>query len=110
MRLWLLNARDKPNALELRKATRDAHRAYIYRKDLPAEMVFGSPLLDEGGEMCGTWLVLMAAEKSDVEAFSAGDPYVHAGLFQSIEILEVHPTFDWEPKVENLRKQLDDSA
>ena len=60
MPLWLFTARDKPGRLEPRKATRPTHRDYITRKDLPAEMVFGSPLLDENGDMNGTWLVLLA--------------------------------------------------
>ncbi|HCH99669.1 MAG TPA: hypothetical protein DFJ59_02640, partial [Alphaproteobacteria bacterium] len=75
MHLWLFTARDKPGRLETRKATRPTHRDYITRKDLPAEMVFGSPLLDENGDMNGTWLVLLADSKADVEAFCAGDPY-----------------------------------
>ena len=64
MPLWLFTARDKPGRLETRKATRPTHRDYITRKDLPAEMVFGSPLLDENGDMNGTWLVSVWREES----------------------------------------------
>ena len=107
MPLWLFTARDKPGRLETRKATRPTHRDYITRKDLPAEMVFGSPLLDDNGDMDGTWLVLLAETKADVEAFCAGDPYrVVADLFDTTEIRQLAPGFDWTPKVEDLEDRL----
>ena len=47
----------------------------------------GSPLLDDNGDMDGTWLVLLAETKADVEAFCAGDPYrAVADLFDTTEI------------------------
>ena len=106
MHLWLFTARDKPGRLETRKATRPTHRDYITRKDLPAEMVFGSPLLNENGDMNGTWLVLLADSKADVEAFCAGDPYSAANLFETTEIRQRAPGFDWTPKVEDLQARL----
>ena len=107
MPLWLFTARDKPGRLETRKATRPTHRDYITRKDLPAEMVFGAPLLDDNGDMNGTWLLLLADHKADVEAFCAGDPYRAADLFETTEIRQLAPGFDWTPKVENLKHRVD---
>ena len=93
MPLWLFTARDKPGMLETRKG-------------LPAEMVFGSPLLDENGDMNGTWLVLLAETKADVEAFCAGDPFSAADLFDTTEIRQLAPGFDRTPKVEGLQARL----
>ena len=92
MPLWLFTARDKLGACS--KPARPPPpptEDYITRKDLPAEMVFGSPLLDENGDMNGTWLVLLAETKADVEAFCAGDPYSAADLFETTEIRQLAP-------------------
>ena len=69
-------------------------------------MVFGSPLLDENGDMNGTWLVLLAETKADVEAFCAGDPFSAADLFDTTEIRQLAPGFDRTPKVEGLQARL----
>lgn len=76
---------DKPDHLEVRKANREAHLAYIAATGV-VEMA--GPFLDEGGGMCGSLVVL---EVSDVQAardWAAADPYALAGLFAGVEIRE----------------------
>ena len=45
---FVLTATDKPNALELRMATRQAHLDYVRGSDL---VKLGGPLLDAAGEI-----------------------------------------------------------
>lgn len=80
---FVLTATDKPNALELRMATRQAHLDYVRGSDL---VKLGGPLLDAAGEMSGSLLVLEAADLAAAEAFAAADPYAVAGLFEKVEL------------------------
>lgn len=81
---FALIARDKPGALETRKANRDAHLAYVEETGVVA---LAGPLLDDAGEMCGSLLVLEVDDRGAAEAWAAGDPYAKAGLFDSVEII-----------------------
>lgn len=82
--LFVIHAKDKPDSLELRQATRPAHVEYLGQFDTPV----GGPLLDENGQMCGSCIILEAADRAAAEAFVAGDPYGKAGLFESVELHE----------------------
>jgi uncharacterized protein YciI len=81
--MFLLICRDKPDALEIRKANRDAHLAYA--KESGVVSVAG-PTLDDNGAMTGSVLALDVATRAEAEAFAAKDPYALAGLFASVEI------------------------
>ncbi|MEZ5379955.1 MAG: YciI family protein [Acidimicrobiales bacterium] len=83
---YVVFALDKPNSLELRKSTREAHLAYLSQFNVAA----GGPLLDDDGNMCGSMVVYEADSKADVEAAAAGDPYAQAGLFESVTIREIN--------------------
>lgn len=93
---WLLIARDRPGTEKIRAVTREEHRSYIWRDDLPAKLLLGSPIAStaDGTGMQGSWLLLSASCLADVEAFAARDPYSLANLFESTEILPVHEGFD----------------
>lgn len=80
---FALIAKDKPGALEVRKANRDAHVAYLKSSDA-VEMA--GPFLDENGEMCGSLIILDLPDMAAAEAWAAQDPYKAADLFQSVEI------------------------
>lgn len=79
---------DKPGALDLRMKTRPAHLAYI--EGSGAQLLYAGPLLADNGEtprgslFIGEFVSLEAAR-----AFNKADPYVIAGLFESVA---VHPT------------------
>ena len=87
---YTLICRDKPGALDIRKANRDAHLAYARESGL---VRLGGPLLDEAGEMAGSLLVLDTDERSAAEAFARDDPYGRAGLFASVEIAAMKLVF-----------------
>lgn len=74
---------DKPGSLEIRKANRDAHLAYI--ADSGGHILQAGPFLDDAGEMCGS-LLIFEGGRADVEAWAANDPYAKAGLFASVVI------------------------
>ena len=83
MRVALI-CRDRPGALELRKANRQAHLDYIAAS---GAVEMAGPLI-EGGEMAGSLLILDVADVAAAEAWAAGDPYAKAGLFESFTIRE----------------------
>ena len=80
---FALIAKDKPGAIEIRKANRDAHVAYLKSTDA-VEMA--GPFLDGNGEMCGSLIILDLPDMAAAEAWAAQDPYKAADLFQSVEI------------------------
>jgi uncharacterized protein YciI len=84
MPLFVLNCHDKPNSLDLRIATREAHLAYV-RPHLD-KLKLGGPLLDASGDMAGSLMIMDVADRAAAEAFSANDPYTKAGLWSRVEI------------------------
>ena len=83
MPLFVLICRDKPGALAVRQANREAHLTYAQGS---CAVVLGGPFLDEGGAMCGSMLVIEAEDRAAAESWAAGDPYNKAGLFESVRI------------------------
>ena len=82
--LFVIHAKDKPDSLHIRKATRDAHLAYMADFHTPV----GGPLLDADGNMCGSCIILDVEDRAAAEAFVAGDPYGAVGLFESVDVHE----------------------
>ncbi len=85
MDCYLMIAKDKPNSLELRLATRPKHVEYL--NQFPDAVLMGGPLLNEKGEMCGTMLVYNTTVEAEARKLIENDPYSLAGLFQSVELL-----------------------
>jgi hypothetical protein len=83
MAVFVLMCIDRPGALDLRLATREAHLAYV-RERLSMVKLAG-PLLDAAGEMAGSMFILEAPDQAAVEAFNAADPYQRAGVFERVE-------------------------
>ena len=84
MALFILVCFDKPNSLDLRMATREAHIAYA--RERVAIVKVAGPMLDEAGAMAGSLFIIEADDRAKVEAFNADDPYQKAGLFGQVEI------------------------
>lgn len=82
--LVALIARDKPGALPIRMENRPAHVEYL--KSSTAVQQAG-PLLDEGGEMCGSLIILDVSDMAEAQAWVAHDPYGKAGLFEKVELI-----------------------
>ncbi len=90
MTIFAIHCVDKPNSLELRLATREAHLAYMggFREQLR----LGGPMLDEAGDMAGSMILLEMETLAEAQAFAASDPYNQAGLFERVHISAFRPT------------------
>lgn len=82
--LIALIARDKLGALQIRLDTRAEHVAYLKSSGAVSQ---AGPLLDAAGDMCGSLVVLDVADMAEAKAWAAADPYAHAGLFASVELI-----------------------
>lgn len=81
---FILYCKDKPGALELRLANRQAHLDYV--KNSTSVRIGGPILGDDGDSMAGSVLVLELDTLAQAKAWSDADPYTKAGLFSSIDI------------------------
>ncbi|HET9161450.1 MAG TPA: YciI family protein [Caulobacteraceae bacterium] len=84
MSLFVLHCLDKPNNLQGRMDAREAHLAYV--KDSGASFRMGGPYLDEAGQMVGSLIIIETDDLAAAKAWSANDPYVRAGVFETVEI------------------------
>ncbi|PCD76638.1 YciI family protein [Pseudothioclava arenosa] len=82
--LYAVICRDKPGQLQTRLDTRAAHLAYIEETGIVA---MAGPFLEDG-QMCGSLVILDADSLDAAKAWAAGDPYAHAGLFESVSVQE----------------------
>jgi len=77
--------RDKPNGLQIRLDTREAHLAYIKETGV-VEMA--GPFLDPEGAMCGSLIILTVETLRDAQTWADNDPYAKAGLFEKTRVEE----------------------
>ena len=82
--LYAVICRDKPGQLQTRLDTRAAHLAYIEQTGIVA---MAGPFLEDG-QMCGSLVILDTDSLDAAKAWAAGDPYAHAGLFESVSMQE----------------------
>lgn len=75
---------DKPGSLDIRKANRDKHLAYLAE----TKAVQAGPFLDAAGDMCGSLVILDLPNRAEAEAWAENDPYAKAGLFLKVRIEE----------------------
>ncbi len=85
MPLYMMLCTDKPGAIETRKATREAHLAYVAETGCVS---LAGPLLDDAGEMAGSLIVLDLPDIAAAKEWGANDPYARAGLFESVRLQE----------------------
>lgn len=75
---------DDPAKPGLRQRLRASHLRYmIAHREV---ILFGGPLLDDGGRTIGSTFALSYARRAEVEAFLAREPYACGGLFASVAI------------------------
>lgn len=80
--MYALICTDKDGALEVRKANRESHLAYLESSPI----VLAGPFQDETGAMIGSLIVIDLETRAEAEAWAANDPYAKAGLFQKVRI------------------------
>jgi uncharacterized protein YciI len=89
--LFVITWIDKKDSLALRLSVREAHLAFA--RDT-GRIKLGGPFLDDEGQMCGSLMIVEAADLDEAKAWHANDPYVKAGLFASSEIRPWKATFN----------------
>lgn len=76
---------DKPDHVDLRLATRNAHLAYL--TEHAPRVKLGGAFLDSAGEKpIGSMLIIEAEHEAAARTLLAADPYAQAGLFASVEL------------------------
>jgi len=84
--LFSIHCVDKTDeGLALRKANRPAHLEYL-EANIDKVKFAGPTLTDDGQTPTGSLILIEAADRSEAEAFAAGDPYAKAGVFESVTI------------------------
>ena len=83
--LFAAMCHDKPDHLDLRLATRDAHVAWL--KGMGDRVRIAGPFFDATGEiMQGSIVVIEAESFAEARAIFATDPYAAADLFRDVEV------------------------
>ncbi|MCH2163650.1 MAG: YciI family protein [Marinovum sp.] len=82
--LIALLAHDKPGALSVRQGTRADHLAYIEATGVVQQ---AGPILDDGGDMVGSLIILDVADMDAARDWAANDPYAKADLFAEVKLL-----------------------
>ncbi|WP_435140184.1 YciI family protein [Pseudopelagicola sp. nBUS_19] len=90
MRIALI-AKDRPGALDIRKANRDAHVAYL--KGSGDTIESAGPFIDDAGNMCGSLIILRVEDMAAAQSWAAKDPYKQADLFASVELVVWNKVF-----------------
>ncbi len=90
MTIFAIYCVDKPNSLELRMATREAHLAYV--GSFRDQLRLGGPMLNENGDMAGSIIMVEMETLAEAQALAAGDPYNQAGLFERVDITAFRPS------------------
>ncbi|MFL9992781.1 YciI family protein [Paraburkholderia sediminicola] len=86
---WIVYCTDKPGALVLRDANTPQHRAYL--ESGPITLVTSGPLVDDTGEnKIGSFFLVEAQTRAEVEAFNRNDPLFAAEVWGEIRIHRFH--------------------
>ena len=80
--LFVAVCTDKPGALERRLAVRPKHLEWIAAQG--ARLRLGGPMMDAEGKTVGSLFLWEGDSRDEVEALAAQDPYMQAGIFESV--------------------------
>ncbi|MEL7547016.1 MAG: YciI family protein [Pseudomonadota bacterium] len=97
MPLYLINARDKVDSLDLRIATRTEHLNWVGNA-LDKVLMAGPVLAEDESTMAGSTFVIEAESLEAARRWAAEDPYKKAGLFDRVEIIPFKWTIGDGPK------------
>ena len=90
--MFMVHCKDKPGHLQTRLDNRAAHLEYM--KAHIAKLAIGGPLqTDDRQGMIGSLLVVDMADRAELDAFLAADPYAKAGLFESVTVTPFKKVF-----------------
>jgi len=87
MKHFLIYTEDKSGSLDIRKANRDAHLAWL-GSDPKVDLISAGPWLDTDGLMAGSLVIVAANSLQTVEDWLENDPYKKAGLTGFLRVRE----------------------
>jgi hypothetical protein len=83
--LFVIHCLDKPDAADARAANMQAHKSYVDTK--PIKILLSGPLTsDDGTKIVGSFFMVEAAGRADVQQFQANDPLFKAQIWDSVEV------------------------
>ncbi len=84
---YMVYCLDKPGHAHVRADNRAAHLDYLKSPTWAPKIISAGPLLtDDGTGMVGSLILMDFKDRSEADAFLAGDPYGKAGLFASVSV------------------------
>ncbi len=83
---------DKPDALNIRVATRGEHVAYL-KANQHRLIAAGGLTEDDGTGGLGSILLVDTDDRADAEKFAADDPFTKAGLFEKTFVMRWRKAF-----------------
>jgi hypothetical protein len=84
--MFVVHCKDKPGHSQVRLDNRAAHLEFL-NKHLAHVVAAGPVQTDDRTGMVGSVLILDYADRAELDAFLAADPYAKAGLFESVTVL-----------------------
>jgi uncharacterized protein YciI len=97
---FLVMAKDGTDegAIERRTRTRPSHLESIEPLVDSGNVLVGGALLSDAGDMIGSMVLVDFADRKDVDAWLASDPYVTGGVWQEIEVTPFRTAVGaWQP-------------
>jgi len=91
LRRFLIIGHGKPGMTAARDALLAEHRRYFEDRGYLERLIARGPLLsDDGEEWRGSAILAELRDRAAVDAMLAGEPYVRAGLYASVEVHDWH--------------------
>lgn len=78
-----------------RMDAREAHLALVRKMRAEGKTLFGMALLDDAGNMIGSMMAFNFADRAELDAWMAAEPYVTGKVWHDIKVLpsQLPPTF-----------------
>lgn len=90
---FVIHALDHNDAVQRRLDHYDAHKAYL--ADAPVRIIISGPLLAEDHQtMIGSFFLVDAENRAEVEAFHNADPFKAADVWETVSIHPFHKRMD----------------
>ena len=89
--LFAVLTENKPDSIEMRSRARPQHLAWL--EGLGEVVVLAGPILNSDGQPCAGLMIFDVADQAHAEKVVAADPYMAAGLFESVSVRPFSATF-----------------
>ncbi|HEY2527120.1 MAG TPA: YciI family protein [Xanthobacteraceae bacterium] len=94
--LWAIYCVDKADTAPLRDQHMRSHLDYLDRRK-SILVLAGAMLTDQDSVATGSLFIINVQTRSKAEAFSAGDPFTKAGIFERITVTRMRKS-QWNPQ------------